>query len=435
MANLLLQDITLKSAKRTKTERNGLHAWHPYYAGYSEAFVQSAIEYLGLSETDIILDPWNGSGTTGVMSTISGVKSIGVDVNDVMNIFAAAKSPMVLNHKGIIYTALKTLKRKISKSSNASIEDDALLEFMSPSLCRLARQAYTCLSKYKYPCIASDEDLNKVLISFNKLNPVESFMKAALFMTLRELAGYKGGSNPTWLRGSTKKPSVRASTFEKTYIKHLELMLAVLGEKFSTESEIQKNLVAPGDSCNLPLMKNGVDAIITSPPYLTRIDYAVSTKPELLLINGDSDRFRQTRENTIGAPVILKSPFVKQDAWGKTCNRLLQGVEKHSSKAAKSYYWKNMIQYFDGIGTSLAEAKRVLRKGGRALIVVQSSYFKDLKIDLPKIYYEMIDMLGCESKIAREEIVKGHMAHVNTKSNGYVKNKVFKESVVEMRKV
>jgi hypothetical protein len=47
----------LASAKRSLSERKGIHSWHPYYAGYSEAFVTSAIEYLGINKSQILLDP------------------------------------------------------------------------------------------------------------------------------------------------------------------------------------------------------------------------------------------------------------------------------------------------------------------------------------------------------------------------------------------
>lgn len=34
----MTKTLQLQSAKRTKKEREGLHAWHSYYAGYSEKF-------------------------------------------------------------------------------------------------------------------------------------------------------------------------------------------------------------------------------------------------------------------------------------------------------------------------------------------------------------------------------------------------------------
>ena len=76
----------------------------------------------------------------------------------------------------------------------------------------------------------------------------------------------------------------------------------------------------------------------------------------------------------------------------------------------------------------------VLKPGASALVVVQSSYFKEHEIDLGKVYSEMAINLGADAKIVFKDIVRGHMAHVNSKSNTYKKNKVFFEDVVEISK-
>lgn len=51
------------TGKRGRRERTGVHAWHPYYAGYAEQFVADTLSILA-EPGDLVLDPWNGSGTT-----------------------------------------------------------------------------------------------------------------------------------------------------------------------------------------------------------------------------------------------------------------------------------------------------------------------------------------------------------------------------------
>ena len=64
----------------------------------------------------------------------------------------------------------------------------------------------------------------------------------------------------------------------------------------------------------------------------------------------------------MGSPVI-RGPRVEQSAsWGKKCNKFLNEVAFHESKAAKSYYWKHMLQYFEDMERSLSEIRRVLRQ-------------------------------------------------------------------------
>src|SRR5690606_14838100 len=98
-------------------------------------------------------------------------------------------------------------------------------------------------------------------------------------------------------------------------------------------------------SRKLPIATGKIDVIITSPPYLTRIDYAVAVAPELSLMNPDVS-LREIRLGTMGSPVIRGNPALQKTAWGGKCNRFLNDVAAHGSKAAKSYYLKHMLQYF-----------------------------------------------------------------------------------------
>ncbi len=187
------------------------------------------------------------------------------------------------------------------------------------------------------------------------------------------------------------------------------------------------------DSRNLNIEDDSIDGVITSPPYLTRIDYAMSTKPEILILS-NSRTLREIREDTIGSPVIVDKNISVNSLWGKSCLQLIEKIKKHNSKAAKSYYLPNMLQYFRDAELSLREIIRVLKPKSKALIVVQSSYFKEQEIRLGEIYTELCKNLGIKSQIISREIVRSHMAHVNTKSNQYKKKKVYFEDVVCLTK-
>lgn len=66
---------------------------------------------------------------------------------------------------------------------------------------------------------------------------------------------------------------------------------------------------------------------------------------------------------------------------------------------------------------------------------MQSSYFKEVEGKLGEMYVEMGENLGLEAFIVKREVIKNHLAHVNSKSSVYVKNKVYYEDAVVYRKV
>jgi hypothetical protein len=133
----------LSSAKRKKNEKSGIHSWHPYYAGYSESFVQSALSYLNLSGSELVLDPWSGSGTTQLVCAKKGIQALGIDINPVMSIFSNAKTGSLIQNFSKISDFLSKLKNyfcNTSKNYGGRNSEDPLLSWMTVSLCTTLRQ-------------------------------------------------------------------------------------------------------------------------------------------------------------------------------------------------------------------------------------------------------------------------------------------------------
>ena len=58
---------------------------YPYYAGFSRMFAEDAIEWATDGDKEkVVLDPWNGSGTTTRTASQLGIGSVGFDLNPVM---------------------------------------------------------------------------------------------------------------------------------------------------------------------------------------------------------------------------------------------------------------------------------------------------------------------------------------------------------------
>jgi DNA modification methylase len=415
----------LASAKRGPTERKGVHAWHPYYAGYSERFVESALRYLGRSAGDLILDPWAGSGTTGVVAARLGMDSLCLDINPVMATFSAAKSPEVLKERERILAWLERLPsrpRQVEVSSNDPLSN--IFEH------KTAAHFRAILGAVPFP----ESDMRSVQALDAKgaaFDAGYAFCRAVVFVTLRRLSGTQKLQNPTWLRAGADV-EVPSESLTGELAKDGRAMLDQLAKLYGNTSPNGRLASTLGDARAMPLKAASVDGIVTSPPYLTRIDYAVSTSPEMMIF-GDKELLEFVRHETMGAPVITKVAREQKTAWGTKCNAVLDAVKSHPTKAAHSYYWKNIIQYFMDMDRALAEVKRVLKPNSSGLIVVQSSYFKEVEIPLGEIYVEAARGLGMSASIVAREPVKTHMAHVNTRSQLYKTNKVYYEDVVEVR--
>ena len=78
------------SKQKKKSSRYPQNDWYSYYAGYSDEFVYEYLKKYA-KKNSVILDPWNGTGTTTLCCFMLGIECIGIDLNPVMNVVAGAK--------------------------------------------------------------------------------------------------------------------------------------------------------------------------------------------------------------------------------------------------------------------------------------------------------------------------------------------------------
>ena len=86
---------TNTNGKRQNT-RYATHGLHEYKGKYNPQIVRTIINYFGLKSGDKVLDPFCGSGTTQVECALSGINSMGTDINplavEISNLKTAALS-------------------------------------------------------------------------------------------------------------------------------------------------------------------------------------------------------------------------------------------------------------------------------------------------------------------------------------------------------
>ena len=121
----------------------------------------------------------------------------------------------------------------------------------------------------------------------------------------------------------------------------------------------------------------------------------------------------------IGTPTIGSDDAVCTDAWGDSSTTFLASVRRHPSKASATYYLKYFYQYFAAVQKSLTEIDRVLKIGGRCVLVVQDSYYKDIKNDLPAAFAEMAEHLGWRLSRRLDFHVKRTLGAINVEAKKY----------------
>lgn len=413
------------TAKRSPT-RQGLEGWYPYYAGYTEQFAEGIIAAASDGRRLRILDPWNGSGTTTRAATMLGHYAVGFDINPVATLVASAK---LANHDDA--THVLGLARRLATSSPCTPPDksDPLLCWVGPAVA----SRYRAIEQRIVAELATDEHGARLDPCTSTLPPLAAFLLLSLMRSARGLASIKPGSNPTWTRPGETLLRNQGRQLEKAWLNQIGEMAGDLTLHASVLNHVGTGSIQLGSSTDLPLETESFDLVVTSPPYCTRIDYAMGAAFELaaLGLKDDSEAHRALRVKAMGTPLCRnREPQPPPSGWTKSIKATLQKIRSHPSKASGTYYYKTYFQYFDDCQASLKEIKRVLSKGGAAALVVQSSYYKDIYVDLPNLYVDCAKELGLHASIGSTVTVRKTLAQINSNSRKYRPSKEYEESTV-----
>ena len=391
--------------------------WYPYYPGFSENFARDVLSKASIDPGGWVLDPWNGSGTTVSVANSLGMNAHGYDLNPVMILVAKGRCLDSANYNSLGPLTLD-IARKAKKSFDADLNDPLSTWFSSESV-EAIRSIEAAVQKL---LIDSGYYKNMTHCLVDDVSDLAAFFYVAIFRTIRELLHPFLTSNPTWVKRPTSHNSrVRpsAETIREVFIRNSTEMSSVASPKFSATGRGQK-VIRVASSEQIPLLNDTVGCVLASPPYCTRIDYAVATSPELALLGyALDDEFDGLRRELIGTSTVPRTAPKASMEMGTTCLHFLDALSKHSSKASSSYYYKNHIQYFHSMGASLSEIARVLKPGGACVLVVQDSYYKDIHNDLPAIVAEMAALRTLRLREKRDFKLTRTLAGVNPGAREY----------------
>jgi hypothetical protein len=374
-----------------KRQSSGDHRWFDYYAGYADAFVEDVIGVLA-GHAKTVLDPWNGAGTTTAAAARAGLRTLGLDINPAAVVIAKARLLMSDVAASLLPLADDVVAHARHRRDVAD-KADLLLRWLDPSTAASIRRLERSISTL----MVSSEDCRMTTPSvISKVSSLAALFYLALFRTTRDLLAPFVASNPTWIRLRVD-PSDRLHMGFDALAKRLCANVLALQEATKANeypAVAHQPQVSLGSSAEIPLRGSSVTAVLTSPPYCTRIDYAIATLPELAVLGYDWPSVQQLRARLIGTPTILTDKNESDITGSATLRKLVRRVERHPSYAAQSYYLPFYRQYFQSMLASLSEINRVTRAGSPIVFVVQDSWFKDVRVATPTIIRELAEWIG-----------------------------------------
>ena len=386
--------------------RAPVHRWFTYPAGYSYKLVESKIAEYGLGNRQWILDPFVGTGTTSVAAKAVGVNSIGVEAHPF--VYWVAKTKLHSNYD------LPTLQYDAN-----SIQDRARV------ICATGIEYDGVWPALVYKCF-TDENLQQLLalrtaIVQHETSPDHTdLLKVALTATLRDVTSAGAG----WPYIAPSKYAKRTVQREAIvgFRKRISMMITDVFESSVSHPQGSLHKLFNGDARNLEqyAAQNGVDMVLTSPPYLNNYDYADRTRLETYfwgIYESWGDITRKVRDHLIVAATtqirrsameqVRSCPNIKGvsgEIHAEISKAVYQLGELRLEKAGKKSYDLMVAGYFEDMLRVIQGVYRLLRTGQPFILVLGDSAPYGIHIRTDEIIAELALAVGfstCHIQVIR----------------------------------
>jgi hypothetical protein len=391
--------------KSSRKESNYLtHGLHRFKGKFYPQLCRSLINIAAIETGGLVLDPFMGSGTTLVECAVSGIDSIGFDLNPLAHLIASTK--LIL-----LQTAIKSLAASLRRFEEALAKE-----------CREVGLTWTGLGcpepegdrTFSAAILAKECGLPEAVDEIRRWFPAAVCQK--LVVILRAARRIRGPACRRLIQVclsdqiravSQQDPRdlrIRRRAQEIEDAPLLSLLAAKLGKEVEKVKAGMEVLGGPlriglaeaeiGDARALDrkrhriLSRRRVGAVVTSPPYANALPYIDTDRLSLLLLGLLSSRDRthlqrviignreiQDRERRVleeemeGAQGIRTFPA----AASSQIRRILIESRRHPVGFRRRNVPALLYQYFRDMRTVMAKLHPLIRPGGRAFVVIGDS--------------------------------------------------------------
>jgi hypothetical protein len=221
--------------------------WYRYYAGYADGFVQEIVKALP-RDVGLLLDPWNGSGTTTHFAASHGHAAFGYDVNPAAVVVGKSR----LLNADVSDSLLPLTMELLGSVENASVaDDDLLLRWLTPKAVHSVRRLTKAINR---ALVTAEPDRTGEWVTGT--SSLAAVFYVGIFRVVRDLLSPFVGTNPTWIRQRVAKDDRLDFDLRSLRPRFIEAMMSLarlVGHRNELTESGQVNL-ALGDSTALPLV-------------------------------------------------------------------------------------------------------------------------------------------------------------------------------------
>jgi site-specific DNA-methyltransferase (cytosine-N4-specific) len=358
------------------------HYMHPYKGKFHPKMVRALLNYVHPSFAGLVLDNMAGCGTLLVEATLLGIDNIGVEINPLSVLMSNVKCHSLAfqpeEFKKVLENYLEDLE-SATKVCNSLASGNLVLIQPKFDVHSIKRKEQT-IPKNIISMLRDESILDNVLVAQELAMGIQredyrDFILLAISGTISDLTRRRGGTFIGALRDRVFDLYLRIYIFNELN-KILKIPLC-------------KSRTFVADARNMTMIETeSIDAIVTSPPYSTALDYIRNDLPQLGILElpcssklGPVDILK-LEQDMIGNPNLR----VYSDALLKEINdenpeySHFPSIAKDTVQILLRYGRKKealrTYKFFKDMHYSLKEMHRILKKGAKCAIIIGNNHYK-----------------------------------------------------------
>ena len=327
------------------------HGLHKYPAKFFPELPRWLIKRYS-QENDWILDPFAGSGTTNVEALLSRRNSVGIDVDPFSRFISKVK-----------VTPLEEKELKLAQKVLLSV-----VNCYRPSLV-----AESDLPDFPYrdnwfnrEILLELAYLKKHIRTLETNDATKDFFRVCLSSIIRAVSNADDNCTRTVIRKKLNKmvrPYEALDRFAKTVLVKVPKMVAFSqGYPSGITTEFPEDM----DARNIKYEANYFDLALTSPPYVNAVDYPRTHQLEMYWLGFAQDSLTALKKQNVGTESVSASYYKTRHKIGiPEADTVMANIFEDDPRRAFIAF-----KYLEDMRTNLIEVYKVLREGGRYIIVV-----------------------------------------------------------------
>ena len=428
LISITKEDWTFKDIKTQEFT----HGFHQYPARMHPEIAKRLISKYAKKSSDLVFDPFMGSGTVLVESMLHGNNSIGIDLNPLAVLLSTVKTTPI-NAKKLESTFNKIITDSKKDKKNKITYDNA------PNFLPNKSKEKT-LEFWYLPRTVNDLQILKNYVFQIKDKQISNFFKICFSLTTRKTSFQKNSIYKIYRMQSDKREEHNPDTFlefSKICKKNIKNMKSFSGKLNSNHASAKPIL---GNTFDAPkiLGTKKPTLVVTSPPYGdhgTTVAYGQFSKhPGMWLELENQEELFAVDKNGLGGKKKETVTNLNSDALDK----ILHKIKKKDKEIPKSKTHSNragdVYSFFDDLDTCFDKISKVLKPNqSHCCFVVANRTVRREKIPTDVICVELAKKYGFKHiDTIYRNISNKAMAERNAPENivDYTGHTMTKESII-----